>query len=122
MSLCLNLKYFLGEALRLFGYVCCSQGISYNSVHCLVRQAYLPLTALTSSFFTIVRTLFLSPNGLFPKTLRRAWIIKPMSPLPPDLHFIRLFYDTCPVRLLLSFQKLSGVFSLHSSVYLCRTT
>jgi hypothetical protein len=58
---------------------------------------------------TIARTLFLWPNGLFPKTLRRAWIIKSMSPLPPDLHFIRLFYDTCPVRLLLSFQKLSGV-------------
>ncbi|HEY9893307.1 MAG TPA: hypothetical protein V6D37_16230 [Candidatus Sericytochromatia bacterium] len=32
-----------------------------------------------------------------------------MSPLPPDLHLIRLFYDTCSVRLLISFQKQSGV-------------
>jgi hypothetical protein len=28
------------------------------------------------------------------------------------LHLIRLFYDACPVRLVVSFQKLSGVLVL----------
>ena len=52
MSLCIKLKHCRGEALKVFGSVCCCQCLSYNSVHCLLRQTYLSLAALTSYFFT----------------------------------------------------------------------
>jgi hypothetical protein len=52
MSLCLNLKHCLGEAVRVFVDIYCCQNLSYTSVHCLVGQAYLPLANFSSSFFT----------------------------------------------------------------------